>query len=37
LKKRVLRHLDRPDIKRRCHRLEKDSRNWERLFLRFRF
>ncbi|WP_043768629.1 Smr/MutS family protein [Algiphilus aromaticivorans] len=37
LKKRVLRYLDRPDIKRRYHRLEKDSRNWGRLFLHFRF
>jgi DNA-nicking Smr family endonuclease len=37
LKKRVLRYLDRPDIKPRYHRLEKDSRNWGRLFLHFRF
>ena len=37
LKKRDLRYLDRPDIKRRYHRLEKDSRNWGRLFLHFRF
>ena len=37
LKKRVLRYLDRPEVKRRYHRLEKDSRNWGRLFLHFRF
>lgn len=37
LKKRVLRFLDRPDIKRRYHRLEKDSRNFGRLFVHFRF
>lgn len=37
LKKRMLRYLDWPDIKRRYQRLEKDSRNWGRLFLHFRF
>lgn len=37
LKKRVLRYLDRPEVKRRYHRMEKDSRNWGRLFLHFRF
>ncbi len=36
LKKSVLRFLDRPDIKARYHRLEKDSDNWGRLFLHFR-
>lgn len=36
LKKSVLRFLDRPDIKSRYHRLEKDSDNWGRLFLHFR-
>lgn len=37
LKKHVLRYLDRPEVKRRYHHLEKDSRNWGRLFLHFRF
>lgn len=36
LKKSVLRYLDRPDVKSRYHRLEKDSDNWGRLFLHFR-
>ncbi len=36
LKKSVLRFLDRPDVKARYHRLEKDSDNWGRLFLHFR-
>ena len=36
LKKTVLRFLDRPDVKARYHRLEKDSDNWGRLFLHFR-
>ncbi len=37
LKKKVLRFLDRPDVKRRYHRLEKDSRNFGRLFIHFRW
>ncbi len=36
LKKTVLRFLDRPEIKARYHRLEKDSDNWGRLFVHFR-
>lgn len=36
LKKTVLRFLDRPDVKARYHRLEKDSDNWGRLFVHFR-
>ena len=36
LKKSVLRFLDRPDVKSRYHRLEKDSDNWGRLFVHFR-
>ena len=36
LKKSVLRFLDRPDIKSRYHRLDKDSDNWGRLFIYFR-
>jgi DNA-nicking Smr family endonuclease len=37
LKKHVLRFLDRPDIKSQYHRIEKDSKNWGRLFVHFRF
>ena len=37
LKKRVLRFLDRKDIKSRYHRLDKDSKNHGRLFVYFRF
>src|SRR5450631_3098282 len=36
LKKSVLRFLDRPDIKVRYHRIDKDSDNWGRLFVYFR-
>ncbi|GIL24771.1 Smr/MutS family protein [Actinocatenispora comari] len=36
LKKRVLRFLDRRDIKPLYHRVEKDSRNFGRLFVHFR-
>lgn len=37
LKKRVLRFLDKKEIKRKYHRLEKDSKNWGRLFIHFRY
>ena len=37
LKKAVLRFLDRPDVKARYHRMEKDGDNWGRLFLHFRW
>jgi DNA-nicking Smr family endonuclease len=37
LKKRVLRFLDRRDIKPLYHRVEKDSRNFGRLFVHFRY
>lgn len=37
LKKRVLRFLDQPDIKTRYHRVEKDSKNFGRIFVHFRF
>lgn len=37
LKKSVLRFLDRPEIKARYHRVEKDSDNWGRLFVHFRW
>ena len=36
LKKSVLRFLDRPDIKAKYHRVEKDGDNWGRLFVHFR-
>ncbi|WP_293695119.1 Smr/MutS family protein [uncultured Agrococcus sp.] len=36
LKKRVLRFLDRKDIKARYHRVEKDSKNFGRLFVYFK-
>lgn len=36
LKKGVLRFLDRPEIKARYHRVEKDGDNWGRLFVHFR-
>ncbi|MBD3268028.1 DNA mismatch repair protein MutS [bacterium] len=35
LKKRVLRYLDQPHIKAKYHRLDKDSKNFGRLFVRF--
>jgi DNA-nicking Smr family endonuclease len=37
LKKRVLRFLDQKDVKALYHRVEKDSQNWGRLFIHFRF
>ncbi|HVC25786.1 MAG TPA: Smr/MutS family protein [Acidimicrobiales bacterium] len=37
LKKRVLRFLDQPDVKSLYHRVEKDSRNFGRLFVHFRW
>lgn len=37
LKKRVLRYLDRKDVKARYHRVEKDSHNWGRIFVHFRW
>jgi DNA-nicking Smr family endonuclease len=37
LKKRVLRFLDQKDVKKLYHRVEKDSRNWGRLFVYFRW
>ncbi len=36
LKKTVLRFLNRPDIKGLYHRVEKDSDNFGRLFVRFK-
>ena len=37
LKKRVLRFLDQPEIKARYHRVEKDSHNFGRVFVHFRW
>jgi len=37
LKKSVLRFLARPEIKRLYHRVEKDDRNFGRIFVHFRF
>ena len=36
LKKTVLRFLQRPEIKQLYHRVEKDSKNFGRLFVHFR-
>ena len=36
LKKKVLRFLDRKDIKALYHRVEKDSKNFGRLFVHFK-
>lgn len=37
LKKHVLRYLDQKEVKALYHRVEKDSRNWGRLFVHFRW
>jgi len=37
LKKGVLRFLERPDIKKLYHRIEKDDKNFGRVFVHFRF
>jgi DNA-nicking Smr family endonuclease len=37
LKKRVLRFLDQKEVKALYHRVEKDSQNWGRLFVHFRW
>ena len=36
LKKRVLRFLDQKEVKARYHRVEKDSKNFGRIFVHFR-
>ena len=36
LKKRVLRYLLRPEVKRLYHRVEKDDKNFGRIFVHFR-
>lgn len=37
LKKRVLRFLERSDIKAQYHRVQKDSDNFGRIFVHFKF
>lgn len=37
LKKHVLRYLDRKDVKALYHRVEKDSKNFGRIFVHFRW
>lgn len=37
LKKTVLRFLQQPEIKKLYHRLEKDDKNFGRVFVHFRF
>jgi DNA-nicking Smr family endonuclease len=37
LKKHVLRYFDRKDVRARYHRLEKDSKNFGRIFVHFRW
>jgi len=37
LKKTVIRFLERKDIKKLYHRIEKDSKNFGRIFVRFKF
>jgi DNA-nicking Smr family endonuclease len=37
LKKRVLRFLNEPDIKKLYHRLEKDDKNFGRIFVHFKY
>ena len=36
LKKHVLRFLDRPEIKKLYHRIEKDDKNFGRVFVHFK-
>ena len=37
LKKKVIRFLEQPHIKKHYHRLDKDSKNFGRLFVHFKF
>jgi len=37
LKKRVLRYLNQPDIKKQYHRIEKDDKNFGRIFIHFKY
>lgn len=36
LKKRVIRFLEQKHIKQQYHRIDKDSKNWGRLYVRFK-
>jgi DNA-nicking Smr family endonuclease len=36
LKKKVIRFLEQPHIKKQYHRIDKDSKNFGRLFVRFK-
>ncbi len=36
LKKKVIRFLNQPEIKAKYHRIDKDSKNFGRIFVRFR-
>lgn len=37
LKKKVIRFLQKPKIKNKYHRIEKDSKNFGRIFVHFKF
>lgn len=37
LKKRVIRFLNQPEIKKLYHRLEKDDKNFGRIFVHFKY
>ncbi len=37
LKKKVLRFLEKPEIKKLYHRIEKDSKNFGKIYVYFRF
>jgi DNA-nicking Smr family endonuclease len=37
LKKKVIRFLEQPHIKKLYHRIEKDSKNFGRIFVHFKF
>jgi dsDNA-specific endonuclease/ATPase MutS2 len=37
LKKRVLRYLNQSDIKKQYHRIEKDDKNFGRIFIHFKY
>ena len=36
LKKKVIRYLQQPEVKKLFHRIDKDSTNFGRLFVRFK-
>ena len=36
LKKKVIRYLQKPEVKKLYHRIDKDSKNFGRLFVRFK-